>query len=231
MLGILSDAHGNHKALGQAIEILQSLGAIDFAYLGDAIGYIPSSSVVRQLRTMKNLQVCLRGNHEDMLLNNRVSSEREAIYQLGLTSKFLSKSDLYFLSLLPTSQQMQCGAGKLFFVHGSPVDNTYGYVYPDTDLDQFETDANYVFMGNTHRPFQRSVGATTYINVGSCGLPRDDGRFGAAVLFNPANGASRIIRYDITDNTKLTLKTSPAVHDTVLHLFDRESQSIEGDFV
>ena len=32
--------------------------------------------------------------------------------------------------------------------------------------------------------------STYFINVGSCGMPRDDGRYGSVALFNPNNGYS-----------------------------------------
>ena len=34
------------------------------------------------------------------------------------------------------------------------------------------TDYDYIFMGHTHRMYIKKVGKSTYVNVGSCGLPR-----------------------------------------------------------
>jgi predicted phosphodiesterase len=119
---------------------------------------------------------------------------------------------------------MDVPIGKLLFVHGSPSEPTYGYVYPDSDLSVFTTAADIVFMGHSHYPFIRKFEKTTYINVGSCGLPRDDGRYGAAALFNPNTGEIKIVRFDIRDLTVQSFAESPVVHAAVKDLFDRRQK-------
>jgi predicted phosphodiesterase len=120
--------------------------------------------------------------------------------------------------------------GKLLFVHGSPKDPTCGYVYPDSDLSVFDTDADFVFMGNSHYPFIRKHQGVTYINVGSCGLPRDDGRYGSIALFDTDTGVARIIRFDIRGSSAKTLAEVPDVHGTVTALFDRKKKKLFGEF-
>ena len=117
-------------------------------------------------------------------------------------------------------------------VHGSPNDYTYGRVYPDSDLSIFDCNQyNYIFMGNTHRPFIRNHNNVNFINVGSCGLPRDHGHYGSAAIFDPNLGKCEIIRFDIqTIITEIEAKY-PDIHQSVKNLFKRKSDSIYGDLV
>jgi putative phosphoesterase len=229
MIGILSDAHGNYHAFLYALDVLKNLGAKEVVFLGDAIGYIPSIKVLEKLRDMDDLMLCIRGNHEDMLVNNNVDPKRDIVYQLNLTKSMMSVSDIDYIKGWHSSYTLNTQIGSLHFIHGSLKDPTYGYVYPDTDLSELITDMDYVFMGNSHYPFIRHYNKTTYINVGSCGLPRDDGRYGAVALFNPENGDTRIVRFDISRITQQSLSESPPVHTSVKQTFFREKEQIFGD--
>lgn len=230
MLGILSDAHGNGPAFELAVERLARAGVQRFMFLGDAIGYIPSASVVRLLTEMKSDVTCIRGNHEEMLLGGELPAKREHVYQLNRTRQLLAGTDLEFLASWPTSRTLSLPIGEVLFVHGSPADPTNGYVYPDSDLTGFKTGASFVFMGHSHYPFMRRQGTTLFVNVGSCGLPRDDGRFGAAALFDEATGAVRLLRFDITRETAAALEQAGEVHASVAAVFDRRKEQVTGEF-
>ncbi|QNI75216.1 putative phosphoesterase domain protein [Synechococcus sp. MVIR-18-1] len=86
-------------------------------------------------------------------------------------------------------------------------------------------------MGHTHHPFIRSNNGTTFVNVGSCGLPRDDGRYGAACLYNPISQDLKIIRFPIYEQTKTLLTAYPTVNKSVYNLLERRSHSIFGDLL
>lgn len=231
MIGILSDAHGNVGAFSRAIELLRRLGADRFFYLGDAVGYIPTTAVVTALRQLGSSIICIRGNHEDMLLNNTDSISRDEAYKIRSVRGALADSDRRFLESWPTSYEEDIHGRLCLFIHGSPDDVTSGYVYEDTELAAFKSAANFVFMGHTHRPFLRKHQEVFYVNVGSCGLPRDDGRYGAAVLFDEVTHDVRILRFDITAATKEVLSSPNDVHESVKALFDRRAQSICGEII
>ena len=197
MLGILSDAHGNRPAFDLAIALLKRCGADQLVFLGDAIGYLPTPDVVDSIRDLGANIRSLRGNHEELLLNKCHDPARELTYQHEETRSRMTKSQIDFVQSWPTSYRSECSAGKSLFVHGSPSDHLFGYMYPDTDLNDFRVTEEFVFMGHTHRPFVRQSGGTTYVNVGSCGLPRDQGCFGSAAMFDDQTGATRILRFDI----------------------------------
>ncbi len=229
MIGILSDAHGNFYAFERAISILREIGVNEIIFLGDSVGYIPSIKVVESLMDMPDLKFCIFGNHEDMLLRESIDQERDKTYQLYKTKLLMNSACIDFISSWDRSRTLHTSAGKLLFIHGSPNDPTFGYVYPDSDLSIFNTDAKFVFLGNSHYPFINKHSKTTYVNVGSCGLPRDDGRYGSAALFEPVTGEARIIRFDITALSAKTISEIPGIHGSVTDLFNRKKKELFGE--
>lgn len=229
VIGILSDAHGIAPAFDRAVDRLFQMGAERLYFLGDAIGYVPSPAVLTSLEMLGERVVCLRGNHEDMLLHGKYDAERENIYQLELTRQILPNSYLNWINSWTSFLSITILGMNILMIHGSPNDQTYGYVYPDTDLTQFTHSANWVFMAHTHRPFIRVHEEIGYVNVGSCAMPRDDGRFGSAVLFDIGRQNARIIRFDIQDISRKIAHQYPGVHSSVLALYDRRSDVLIGE--
>ncbi|MDP1531982.1 MAG: metallophosphoesterase family protein [Rubrivivax sp.] len=231
LLGVLSDAHGNVDAFDRCIQVLRGLGATEFVFIGDSIGYIPSAEVVGRLMALDDRVRCVMGNHEALLLRGEIDEDRDRVYQLTRIGKMLSDSQIRFLAAWPTMLQTKLGRYHVTFVHGSPVDPTYGYVYPDTDLTPFGSPADYFFMGNSHRPFVRWSNDCCFINVGSCGLPRDDGSYGAAATFNDQTGAVEVYRFDIEAANDRLLHQTQALHASVIAVMLRRSKEIYGTHV
>ena len=231
MIGILSDAHGNIGAFHAAILHLRRLGVESFYFLGDAVGYIPSLEVVEELRSMGAEVKCILGNHEQMLLQGATALEREPIYLHQPLRERLSGCQIDFLKSWPTHRREIIDGTTVLFVHGSPSDYTNGYVYPDTDLDRFHLGDSFVFMGHSHYPFIRSANGATFVNVGSCGLPRDDGRFGSAAIYDPVSGQTRVVRFDISAETEAAVAANPIVHLAVRDVLARRNESIFGDLI
>lgn len=227
MIGILSDAHGNLRGFERGISLLREFGATQFIFLGDAVGYIPGSAVVKALRRFEGNITCIKGNHDVMVLTNSYPTEKDPVYQHSATRKALSVSDMAFIAAWPEEYTTHAGDYNLLCIHGGPRDPIEEYVYPDSDLSDCEGRADLVFMGHTHRPFQRRIGSTTCINVGSCGLPRDHGSLGCVCLFNSETGEVRLLRYDMSDINQDLCKTH-GLHGDVEILFDRVIDDFEG---
>lgn len=196
MLGFLSDAHGHTAAFRRGLALLQASGAERIFFLGDAVGYIPDAGVVTALRELDIAAV--RGNHDEMMLRGDAPAERRHVYRHDETAQQLSPGEQAFVAAWPAERRLAIGGRDCLLVHGSPSAPLNGYVYPDTDLALFkDVDADVVFMGHTHHPFVRAEHGKLFVNVGSCGLPREAGRRASACLFDAATGEATILRYSI----------------------------------
>ena len=231
LIGFLSDAHGNGKAFDRGIKLLLEQGAERFYFLGDAIGYIPSAAVLESINLLGHRVKCIRGNHEAMLLEGKSDPEREDIYQLDALRSVLTNHQLMMMSSWPVLYRESVNGLNILLVHGSPTNPTFDYVYPDTDLAGFSPEADFVFMGNTHHPFVRQHAGTCYVNVGSCGMPRDDGRYGSVALLDTKLRTVRILRFDITLESKEVLDNFSMIHPSVKDIYKRRQSKIVGEIL
>lgn len=221
-IAFISDIHGNLYAFKKALQIIDTLGVEEIIFLGDAVGYIPGPQVLRHL---KELDItCIKGNHEDMLLRGTYTNEKDRIYLLSETLKRSSQSDLDYIRSWP--QQLQ--KDEISIYHASPTDNMYEYIYPNTDLSRFcllLQNKRYCIIGHTHRPFIRMHEDIKFVNTGSIGLPRDDGRYGAFAIVNTIENSEKIVRFDITAETVQSIKEFGPVHGSVQNLLNRRSKA------
>ena len=231
LIGLISDAHGNGSAFDRGVSLLLEQGAEHFYFLGDAIGYVPSSAVLDSLARLGDRVQCIRGNHEAMLLGGQIDPARERVYQLETLRSSMTQPQLDMISSWPTLRRETVNGLTMLLVRGSPADPTYGYVYPDTDLAGFAPDADFVFMGNTHHPFIREHAGTCYVNIGSCGMPRDDGRYGSVALLDEKARSVLILRFDITADSKHVLEQFPAIHPSVREVYERRRPVVTGEFL
>ena len=230
-VGILSDAHGNGLAFRKAVQLLTSRGATRFVFLGDALGYIASNSVLETIRDMRGSIICLLGNHEKAILSGNFGGHSEPVYQHEVISRMLSNRERREIAQWPIRHEECYPESSALFIHGTPDNPVEGYMYPDTEIREPMTHHDFVFMGNTHRPFIRREQGTTYVNVGSCGLPRDHGHYGSAGLFSPATKEVVVYRFDIREETRTAMSLAPETHRTVIKLSERTSGAMFGDLV
>jgi putative phosphoesterase len=219
LIGVFSDAHGHVAGFVSAIKLLKAAGAERLYFLGDAVGYIPNLDVLRLQRKYSDL-TCLLGNHEELLLINSTDNcVKDEVYKHSQLRKLLTEDDIDYIKSLPRSLRYAIDGVQVLFVHGSPSNTTYGYVYPDTSLDDFKNfDADVVFMGHTHHYFVRSEYGRIFINVGSCGLPRDTNPRGCAVLFDTRTGSVTELRFSLSLSSKKILESLVVAAPTALYL-------------
>ncbi|MBT5873759.1 MAG: hypothetical protein HOH43_10090 [Candidatus Latescibacteria bacterium] len=223
MIGILSDAHGNIDSYERAIALIDEVGVDELYFLGDAVGYVPSLDVLDRLMGRDSYVKCILGNHEDMIIKASSDDCQEEIYQLGFVRSIMSDVQLRYISRWPIKIERETFGLRVLYIHGSILEPTHGYVYPDSELSSLNNEYDYVFMGNTHRPFIRKLRSTTLINVGSCGLPRDDGRYGSFALFDPSERTVEIIRYNIENDSVDLESAEGSVHSSVLEVLARRA--------
>jgi predicted phosphodiesterase len=229
-IGVLSDAHGNIEAFELALRLLERHHADEIYFLGDSVGYLPGSSVAASV--IEHRLPAVMGNHEAMLLDLDLDVDQpDDVYRLRTTAAAMPGSVRTAIAEWPSTRTIELACGPARLIHGSPTDSVFGYVYPDTDLSRFAAlpelaDAT-VFMGNTHRPFVRSSGTTMFVNVGSCGLPRDVGRLGSCCVFDDATNEVRILRFDISLANEAARRRCGSVDKLVTDVMVRD----EGDYV
>lgn len=209
------------------MSVLDRAGADRVYFLGDAVGYVPGSGVA-DLIVDAGIPAVL-GNHEAMLLAGDASNRQ--IYRLSETLASIGESTLRAIEVWPRSRTVETRGGRCIrMVHGSPSDPTFGYVYPDTDLEPFDlAEGETVVLANTHRPFVRRVGGARVVNVGSCGLPRDCGHLGSVALLDEITDEFRVIRFGIEGATRQMLDRIGDLDPSVKAVFDRRAATCFGE--
>jgi putative phosphoesterase len=229
LLGIISDAHGHGRAFKLGIDLLLKQGVELTYFLGDAVGYFPSPSVVRQLMNGGDKIRCILGNHEEMLLNK--TNDESKIYRLKETRASLTKMELEFIKSWPTYLELSADGNKLLFVHGTYKEPQWGYLYPDGEAEGSSGEYDVIFQGNTHWPMVRRDGEAQIINPGSCSLPRDNGALGSVATFDTKTRATQIFRFSISDANRELLEDFPDTDSEVAALFSRVQADYAGELI
>lgn len=221
-IGILSDAHGNDVATKLCVNSLIDRGAEIFYFLGDAVGYMPNVNSV--MRILKKVGAkCLRGNHEEMMLNKYADAneELEQRYRLNDAKKIVSKRYYSVIKAWKISYLLNIDDKKILMVHGSPFDAINGRVYPTSDLNDFKSlPFDIVLMGHTHFPFIFSSGKIKIVNVGSCGMPRDIGNMASCALLDTESNHCEILRVKF-DTYKIMSLFENKIHNDVKNTLSR----------
>ena len=129
-LAVISDIHGNYRALQAVIKDLDKQRIDTTISLGDNVGYGPEPEEVVQLLMSRSIY-SIMGNHELALTSPHYyarlnPTSRES---LELTRALLSKPSLEWLETLP-SLSLQHGAR---FVHGCPPASITTYLFDPSD--------------------------------------------------------------------------------------------------
>jgi len=232
LIGLLSDAHGNPLGLSTCLAALRREGVGPLYYLGDAMGYMSGEADVLRLLDEAGA-LCVRGNHEAMMLGELdLDPVRDEAYGLAGVRERISPRDRDTVAGWPERREVTVGDRRVLIVHGSPTQPLTGYVYPDTDIDRFG-DLGYdaVFMGNTHRPFVARRGDVLIANVGSCGLPRDQGDLMSCAVYDSEAHACRILRVRLDTDEILGQFPNGVTHPIVSDCLHRQVEQPFGSVV
>lgn len=151
--------------------------------LGDLCNYYSDNIKVIDFIIEQDI-MCVLGNHDVLYISKQnLSTNRLKAYNYDLILE-KSRHHINFLKGLPTNIIVDEDV-KVLFCHGSPNDFTNEYIYPDSDLSKYANCGfDIVFCGHTHRQFLRSYGSKLFCNVGSVGLPRDNGSLLGFVIYD-----------------------------------------------
>ena len=187
-LAVISDIHGNYKALEAFIDYIKDLkskgsGVDAILCLGDYFTDGPDPvRVMSLLRDMEKGYPChfVLGNREEYLLDNRknpqgwkVSSPNGLLY---FVDQRLNEEILEFMSNLPKIQKLTFeGAADITICHSAPS-NTRANFMEDPGLHaqcMKYLDTSYLVAGHTHRQEVTKLYGKTYVNPGALGLAID----------------------------------------------------------
>ncbi len=219
---VFSDIHGNMVFFDAFLKAAEADRPDRLVFLGDSVSYYPDGcAVIRRLREIGAL--CIEGNHDSMLRGEfPIPEKHEPIYRLRRTMEEISTDELAFVKSWPEIIREDIGEKRITFVHGSPLNHLKGYTYADSELalyDDPETDI--VFMGHTHRPWIRQNPHTLMVNVGSIGLPRDEGNGCRPcwAVYDSETGKAELKRVTVDPAPLLARRDS--IHESVLAALSR----------
>ena len=182
-IALVSDIHGNYRALEAFLDFLADRPVDGIICLGDYVTDSPyPERTMVLLREMRKRYPCymLRGNREDYLLNNRDNRENwkpsSANGVLLYTLQHLTGGDLDFFASLPTERELQIeDCPPLYICHGTP-----GRVRGNVDWEPglrekvlHELSCSYLLGGHSHHQEQFEYEGKIYINPGSLGIAFD----------------------------------------------------------
>lgn len=177
LVGLLSDAHGNHHALAGALDWLDTR-VERLLFAGDAFSDHRFSNEVVELLHQYDTTYVL-GNHELSFLGPAGTAARaHPSAQPALVD---------FVATRPTQVRLSIGGRRVMMVHASPFPPYDDYVVPGHPVlrrtPELATDV--LVLGHAHVPYVVRAGDTVVVNPGSIGRsdgPGGDDRLTFAVL-------------------------------------------------
>ncbi len=210
-IAILADIHGNMPALRAVLEDLERERPDEVLVGGDLVGRGPEGSRVVAAIEERGWR-CLRGNHEDYLLDfvhRQVPDEwwRDGEWAASRwMAAELEPRAVEFIESLPAELRPE-SAGGLLLVHGSPRSNNDG-LGPWTSDDRLarhldSIDEELLVCAHTHRPMVRRVRNGRVVNVGAVGLPFNRDRRAQYAIFHHDESGWRLeprrVAYDVDE--------------------------------
>lgn len=219
---IISDIHANYAALAAVME--DAGNKFDHVWcLGDTVNYGPQPQKCLEVVRAVSGRI-IRGNHDNAVglgvdCGCSVKYRPLADACKEFTMAVLGKEDKKFLVSLPLVDKFEIEGQKFLLSHGSPGGDMYKYIEPSVSdnilLKELEgVDADFAFLGHTHRPMIRKLKGTTIVNPGSVGQPRDGSPLASYALWKDGKVEIKRVEYDV-DTTLTILKNTPLRRDTV----------------
>jgi putative phosphoesterase len=208
-----SDIHSNIFALEAVLADIATVGVDKRYVLGDLVGYAPWPNEVLDRLRDERIPIVM-GNYDDGTGFGRdecgcayTHPVEKALGDAGFawTKAHTSEANTAWLRTLAPQIRFEADGLRFLLVHGSPRKmNEYLYEdKPDSTFARIAADANadVIVCGHTHRPYDKTVGTTRFINDGSAGKPKDsDPRACWALVETSPAGLTvdfRRVEYDI----------------------------------
>lgn len=212
-LAIFSDVHSNLLALDAILADIESAG-VDARYvLGDLVGYAPWPNEVLERLLAEQIPIVM-GNYDDGTGFDRdecgcayTDPTEKALgdQSFAWTKVHTSDANKAWLRALAPEIRLEADGHRFLLVHGSPR-RINEYLFedkPDATFARIAADAaaDVIVCGHTHRPYDKIVEGTRFINVGSAGKPKDGDPRGCWALIETSPDEVRVgfrrVAYDI----------------------------------
>src|SRR5258708_35916007 len=176
----ISDIHGHADALAAVLATAERRGFSKLLVAGDLCFPGPSPLDTWRRLTAANA-ICVQGVGDRALatvdldnLRATTEHERARLERLRSTRSELGELILARLAKLPKTHRITIETGgEILLVHGSPLDASepFSHEMSDDELNALIADepADIIVCGASHVPFDRQVGDTRIVNVGSVG--------------------------------------------------------------
>ena len=207
-IAIISDIHGNQLALEAVLHDLTRQPAVDHLVIaGDLCMNGPCPQQV--LETVQSL-LCpvLRGNVDVEVVTQALEKGEKKRSTAAWTREQIGQAGIDYLASLPLTHRISNSHGSdLLIVHANPL-NVEDAIFPnasDSTLEHFlgglDDNIGAMAFGHLHIAYTRRWRHLFLVDVGSCGLPRDeDHRAAYGILSWQGNGWEAEIRrvsYDV----------------------------------
>lgn len=161
-IAVLSDIHGNYKALQKCLEHAKSQNIDTYFFLGDYVAEFPyPQKTMEILYDMRVKYQCyfIRGNKEDYWINRRKDvncdwkNGNRSIGAMNYCYDNLTSRDIDFFETLPICESIHFdGLEPILLCHGAPIDNRVKLL-PDDEKTKEIVNAyseRYILCGHTH---------------------------------------------------------------------------------
>ncbi len=236
-IGIISDIHGNIKALEAVLKELEKINVDKIICLGDMIGGVPSSEeVVQRIIKMKDKCICVRGNREKYIIEGMpliVHDEKMKITQEQLEENEweknrLSKKTIEYIHELPKEVFCEIECKKIYCVH-YPMnkDGSFKKHIKEANLKENEEmfsdiDADIYLYGHTHKNIYNKGSKKIYINPGALGCPENSQKAPYGILEinnNDIEYKQLEVKYNVKEVIEDIKKIAFPGYNQVLKLF------------
>src|ERR1035437_4518005 len=185
-IAIFSDVHSNLPSLEAVLADIDTAG-VDARYvLGDLVGYAPWPNEVLERLRAEQIPIVM-GNYDDGTGFGRdecgcayTHPVEKALGDAGFawTKAHTNETNKAWLRTLAPQIRFEADGLRFLLVNGSPR-KMNEYLYEDKPYSTFariaaDADADVIVCGHTHRPYDKTVAGTRFINDGSAGQPKDD---------------------------------------------------------
>ena len=190
-IAIISDIHGNQVALNAVLEDLASQSSVDHLVVaGDLCLNGPCPREVLEIVQGLHCPV-IQGNVDAEVVTAAPSAGAKKRSTAAWTREQIGPAGIQYLASLPLSHRISNLDGSdLLVVHANPL-NLEDAIFPNASdstlenlLGGLEPTIGALAFGHLHIAYTRRWRHLLLVDVGSCGLPRDDDHRASYAIIN-----------------------------------------------